>query len=282
MEAFLKTEYPYVFSKFKNLLLKNIKDIDRYRSDIEMVESYLKNCPTCKGIHECINKYEPGQYCMFRDEEDERFLSLNYAVGFCRHEKARIEQEKINKLLKTSRISRRFEQHSLENYNENEHNKAAVVTIKGFIHDFNRDSGNGIMLVGPVGTGKTHLGVAVLKELIKLGIPGACVTVPELLNDIRQSYRDNDGNGSKLMELVKTVQVLMLDDLGTEKVSDWVQETLFVIINARYENLLTTIITTNCTPDDLEKRIGDRSVSRIMEMCKGILLSGNDYRKRDL
>lgn len=264
------------------MLLKNIDKIDRYKDELTDVETYLKTCPNCKGLNECINKYSPGQIYTFQNNGDDGLTGLYYAVGFCRYERARIQQEKINHMLSGARISRRFQQHTIENYTVNPKNRAAVATIKNFLQNFKQNSGAGLMMVGPVGTGKTHLGVATLKELIKMGIPGACVTVPELLADIRQSYRDNDNHGSKLLELVKTIPVLMLDDLGTEKVSDWVQETLFVIINARYEDMLTTIVTTNFTPEDLEKRIGDRLVSRLMEMCQGVLLAGSDYRKRNL
>jgi len=146
-------------------------------------------------------------------------------------------------------------------------------------------------LFGSYGTGKTHLAVAILHELIERDINGLFVTVPELLNEIRKDFNvDKESKKSELLESIKTAEFLILDDLGAEKTSDWVREQLFMIINARYENMLPTIITTNIKLlpandkdiDNLESKVGARTVSRIIEMCNGIMLNGDDYRKNKL
>ncbi|EKD46442.1 MAG: hypothetical protein ACD_67C00234G0001, partial [uncultured bacterium] len=74
------------------------------------------------------------------------------------------------------------------------------------------------------------------------------------------------------------VHLLVFDDIGAEKSSDWVQETLFVLINHRYEQMLSTILTTNCTLDELATRVGKRITSRLIEMCRCIRMDGEDWR----
>jgi len=275
----LKTEYPLVYEKLGNDLEGVADDeILAHIRDIEEMEKYLATCPKCQGLDHCINKYRPGERSFLIAEN----RSLYRSVNFCRYERARQHEEKVKALLRSARISKRFEFNSLDNFEETPKNKTALNTAKEFVNNFDLEQGKGLMIAGPVGTGKTHLAIGVLKAIIKKGIPGIYVTVPELLDDIRQSYRENNGKSGKLLELIKTTPVLLLDDLGTEKISDWVQETLFVIINARYDNMLPTIVTTNCSPDELEQRIGERAVSRLIEMCQGVLLAGDDWRKRKL
>ena len=82
------------------------------------------------------------------------------------------------------------------------------------------------------------------------------------------------------MDLIMTVDFLVLDDLGAEKSSPWVLERLTLIVNDRYENLLPTVVTSNLDLELLEKQIGERIVSRLMEMNQAVLLKGPDYRKR--
>jgi DNA replication protein DnaC len=75
------------------------------------------------------------------------------------------------------------------------------------------------------------------------------------------------------------VPLLVLDDLGSERVTDWVREQIFLIINSRYEEMLPTVVTTNDTLEELEKHVGQRIISRLMETCQGLILDGEDFRK---
>jgi DNA replication protein DnaC len=83
------------------------------------------------------------------------------------------------------------------------------------------------------------------------------------------------------MEAVKTAELLVMDDLGSEKVTSWVQERLFVIVNHRYQEERPTIFTSNIAPKDLPTQLGERTASRIMSMCEWIALDGEDYRKTE-
>jgi DNA replication protein DnaC len=138
--------------------------------------------------------------------------------------------------------------------------------------------GEGVMIHGGVGTGKTFLAVAVLFDLLKSYDYREVMfaTMPDLLDRIRASY--NAPTRDDVLERALEVQVLVLDDLGTEKVTDWVREKVYQIINRRYNEQLCTICTTNLAPSQLAKHIGERTVSRLMEMCRVVKLDGADRR----
>ncbi len=140
-----------------------------------------------------------------------------------------------------------------------------------------------LLLYGPYGTGKTGLAVAALQAGIA-DDPGDSylfITVPALLDRIRQTY----GPGaalpeSEVLQAVKSVSFLVLDDLGAERVSDWVQEKLFTIINHRHDEKLTTIFTSNLTIEELGAHIGERTTWRICEMAEIIELAGPNLRAK--
>lgn len=137
----------------------------------------------------------------------------------------------------------------------------------------------GWYLMGPVGTGKTHLAHAVANRLRDRTIPVLAVSVPYFLARLRATYdtRAQDAGAAMEAELA-TVPLLILDDLGTERPTDWALERLFLAIDQRYEACLPMGVTTNWKPKDLEEVIGGRLVSRLMEMCEPWTLDGADHR----
>ena len=145
----------------------------------------------------------------------------------------------------------------------------------------------GLLLMGPVGVGKTHLAVSILKGLTERG-GFSCLFYEfgSLLKEIQDSYNAFT-HTSELAVLapVLNVDVLVLDELGASKPTDWVRDTMAHIINTRYNDRKHTIFTTNYLDDrhgneeTLEDRIGIRQRSRLFEMCKTIEIKGADYRK---
>jgi DNA replication protein DnaC len=151
--------------------------------------------------------------------------------------------------------------------------------------------GKGLLMCGTTGTGKTHLAAAVVNSRLAQGNVAVFVTVLELLADIRKTFERPDTN-SELLDLVKNIDMLVLDDLGAERITSWVSEQMFDIINARCMNKKQTVITTNYNPDKLIMRMaacdkygnvlddlpGKRIVSRLNEMCTIVEVSGKDQR----
>ncbi len=126
----------------------------------------------------------------------------------------------------------------------------------------------GLIMRGGVGSGKTHVAVAILKEVLGKGYFGVFWNFNDLLSHLRASYnRDAVESEDRVLAPLDRADLLVLDDLGTESVSDWVRDRLYLIINRRYESGAPTIITTNCEEAELEARVGPRIVSRLCEMC---------------
>ena len=162
-------------------------------------------------------------------------------------------------------------------------------------------AGNGLLFVGTAGLGKTHLAVGVLSRLVQeRGVRGLFCDYRELLKSIQNSYNSQvQTTELELLKPVFTAEVLVLDDLGAQKPNEWVWDTVALILNTRYNDKQTTIITTNYpdlpagagfkvdakgnnparNEDTLGDRIGDRMRSRLAEMCVRVEMSGEDFRQ---
>ncbi|MDT3699443.1 MAG: ATP-binding protein [Thermincola sp.] len=128
---------------------------------------------------------------------------------------------------------------------------------------------DGIFLTGPVGSGKTFLACAAANALIGEGLEVLFVVVPDLLDQIRASYDSSSQDTEHdLMDSARSVGVLILDDLGAHNYTDWVRNKLYTIINYRLNNRLPTVITTNLELHELDQHLGQRTTSRIIQMCK--------------
>jgi DNA replication protein DnaC len=158
------------------------------------------------------------------------------------------------------------------------------------------DEGLGLLFTGDNGVGKTHLAVAVLRELVEgKGARGQFWDFHELLREIRASYDPETATTElQVLEPVVEADVLLLDDLGAWKMTDWMNDTLFYILNSRYMARRPTILTTNYQDADREavlaadplrrkeflvERIGQRLRSRLMEMCLVVPIVGPDWRR---
>lgn len=186
----------------------------------------------------------------------------------------------VNILTQNARIPSMFLNKSLSTFETKlEGRKDVITSAKNFIDHYQR-GGRGLLIIGDVGVGKTHIAVSILKELISKGYSGLYYNVIDLLRVIRSSY-SNDTNFTEndILEITSNVDMLVLDDLGAENTSGWVLDRLYSIINKRYEEGKTIIVTTNCkTHDDLVGRVGDRIASRLAEVCIKFEFPEGDYR----
>lgn len=137
----------------------------------------------------------------------------------------------------------------------------------------------GIYIHGGVGTGKTHVAFALYKEAQEKKIACLLWNTTEMFREFRLDIRrlPNEARGVE-EALIKDRGLVIFDDIGAEKLTDWVAETFYLIINKRYEEMLPTIFTSNLTIPELADKIGDRTVSRIVEMCEIVKLDGKDRR----
>jgi DNA replication protein DnaC len=158
----------------------------------------------------------------------------------------------------------------------------AVAKVGAFIDNLesNLRSGQGLWLFGDTGTGKTTLAMLVSKAALEAGHSVAIYSLPKLLARIRRTYDEEPGGDSYLVffERLTSVDLLHIDDFGAEKRSDWVLEQLYALVNERYEDQRSVMLTTNLTFDKLEEQIGDRTVSRLSETCEQVPLFGMDRR----
>ncbi len=160
-----------------------------------------------------------------------------------------------------------------------------------YAHSLVRDyplADRGILFTGSVGVGKTHLAVGILRGLVEKGISCRFYEYRSLLKEIQNSYDPNTQTSEmSILESLFDHEVIVLDELGAARPSEWVQDTIGLIINARYNDKKLTILTTNYpderrqdAEDTLADRIGLRLRSRLHQMCGTVVVDGNDYRNR--
>jgi DNA replication protein DnaC len=217
------------------------------------------------------------------------------------------EMEREQRRIAAARIPERYRSCTLDSFDPSFKGAdpsmgMALLKARRFVDEYPIDTGGkGLLFVGSVGLGKTHLAVGVLRRLIReRGARGLFCDYRELLKNIQNSY--NPQVNTTELELLKPVfaaEVLVLDDLGAQKPNEWVWDTVALILNTRYNDRQTTIITTNYadlpagagtrfdkagdkparSEDTLGDRIGDRMRSRLAEMCIRVEMTGDDIRQ---
>jgi DNA replication protein DnaC len=223
-------------------------------------------------------------------------------------------QDRAARVMERARIPKRYEHCDFESYvtdladgktwtaQHAQSLKQAKLLTQGFVRDYPGSAEKGLLLMGPSGIGKTHLGVAALKELIRRGHAGLFCDYRELLKEIQASYNPaSESTEMGILEPIRTVEILVLDDLGASKPSAWVLDIIGLVLNARYNERRVTILTTNyfdespasepaprlpngdrikvVKEDSLADRIGARMRSRLYEMCRTVEVFAPDFRR---
>jgi DNA replication protein DnaC len=215
------------------------------------------------------------------------------------------QELRVTALLGRARIPRRYEHCSFDSYEATFPGAdatlaAAHLMARRFVDGYPATTeGHGLLLTGSIGVGKTHLAVGILQSLIvEKGVRGLFCDYRELLKEIQHSY--NPQVLTTELEILRPVfeaEVLILDELGASKPTEWVWDTVAHILNTRYNDKRTTIITTNYADqppgsasvsgpqramreESLGDRIGERMRSRLAEMCVVIEMRGADFRQK--
>jgi DNA replication protein DnaC len=157
-----------------------------------------------------------------------------------------------------------------------------VQVVRAYLRNLDQrlEEGRGLWLYGDVGTGKTTLAMLVSKTALEAGRSVAIYSLPRLLAEIRDTFEEGSRRSyTDLLDRLAEVDLLHVDDVGTEKTSAWVLEQLYAIVNARYEDQRSIVLTTNLDREQLAEQINPRTVSRLEEMCEELPLFGSDHRK---
>ena len=139
-----------------------------------------------------------------------------------------------------------------------------------------------LVLIGPVGVGKSHLAYAIAGEALRRGGAVYAANVGAMLGMIRAGYADEQGlNAEQRLERLRAVELLVLDDWGTERATDWAAETLFAVLDTRYLTQRPTVVTTNLPLHKLAEG-GDRLASRLVDrrLSRVLVLNAGHYRQR--
>ena len=182
------------------------------------------------------------------------------------------------RLKESSNLGARFENRTFGNFEVRREPEA----YKGCLAYSNRenlfsDSRNSLLIFGGYGSGKTHLAAAIANSLIDRGIPVLFATYADHLEHIREEF---DKTGKRMyLSKMKNTPMLVLDDVGKEKLTDWAKEIMFSVINYRYEHKLPFVLTTNLNESQLGNHIGGAVYSRMCEMCSAVTTKGGDHRK---
>lgn len=191
-------------------------------------------------------------------------------------------QKKISALTKNSNIPKRYRDATFENFNPKD-NLLALEKAKEFVKNF--PGNKGLLMTGPVGTGKTHLAAAIANSLIDKLYSVYFGNVVDIISFIKSTYN----NQSNLTEeeavnvMTKEVDLFIIDDLGKENSTENTLALLYQLINRVYDNEKCIVITTNYNSIDLARKLGERGhaiVSRITQMCEPVIFKGEDWRLR--
>lgn len=190
-------------------------------------------------------------------------------------------------MFKNNNLGKRQLNSTFENYKITDKNKTVYKNIKKYTTKLIKGNiDKGLFITGTYGVGKTFLASCIANELIKNDITVIFGTLIQLLDCIKNTYKDDEISDKEYIYLYSNVDLLIIDDLGKEKTTEWVLEKLFLIVNNRYNNYLPIVITTNYNRNQLRERlcvnrnysIVDSIISRLYGMCAGIELIDKDYR----
>ena len=191
------------------------------------------------------------------------------------------KKEKVEAILLKSGISKRFQKRTFKTFERNKDNEIAYQDVAKFAREFPKDQG--LLLIGPIGTGKTHLAAAVANHLISKMHAVYFGSITNIIELVKSSFnRDSNITEAEIIKtLTKDVELLIIDDLGKEQSTEYVNTLLYHIVNELYENEKAIICTTNFKASKLANKLGERGgaiISRLTEMTTPVVLNGKDWR----
>jgi DNA replication protein DnaC len=193
--------------------------------------------------------------------------------------------------LKNAHVPKRFVDKSFDNYNAEQGSPDVLDYVRQWWDNYaiNSARGEGLYLFGGPGSGKTHIAVATLNEVIvHHNACGFFITAEKFVEASYDEMKNDDelpdiyGEPFLLKYINSVYEILVLDNLGGERLTDFTKQVITSMLNSRYENQLITIITSEIPPKKLDSIYGPRLASILAECCLSVPFLGSDYRKREL
>ena len=199
-------------------------------------------------------------------------------------------KEIINQFYSQNYISKRLKEYKFDNFKVTNINKKEVEIAKDYTNKcINNKLENGLIITGNSGVGKTHLAASISNELLQKDILVLMGRLTSLLDMIKETFKDNSKSENELIDLFSNLDMIVIDDLGTEKISQWALDKLYTIIENRNENKLPIIITTRFDKQSLlnrfyqsnDKDLSNAIIQKLYQMCYGIELKRYDENEKE-
>jgi len=190
------------------------------------------------------------------------------------------KKREIEKLFSIHNVGNRFDKSTFSAFLERNGSETACQLATQYVQVFPGWQGESLWLWGEPGNGKTHLAAAITKTLTEQGYIVVFQSVPELLQRIRSTFNsENKENEAQIMRALLECDLLILDDIGAEKATEWVEEKIFNIIDGRYRKEMPTLYTSNLKPKEMLQQVGKRSYDRMVETSLTIENKATSYRR---
>ena len=256
------------------------KSLENRESDSVLMNSEIKICDKCGDPIEKeililgkTRRVPVTCSCKRKEIEERRIYEEHIEKG-----------ERLKRLFNNSLMDKKFINETFENWDFNKGNKSMYNVGVKYCEKFKevKKEGLGFILYGKPGNGKTYLSNCIGNRLLNKFVPVICVGINQLLERIRQTYNKygNEGEDTILRGLA-LADLLILDDLGAEQLTEWSVSKVYTIIDSRYRNKLPIIISTNKTVSELRDMYGERTIDRVLEMCTPIENKGESIRKNN-
>ena len=243
-------------------------------------------CATCSGLPCRKNQNQNRNFqAVIKVEPLQEQIDVNWRR--CKYAESAELQRTIERNFLLSKIPKKYIGKSFEDYEVTAENASAVKAAKVFAKELK----GGLILHGKPGRGKTFLAAIIAQEVLQQGKSAIFGDVPSMLEDLRSSYsKKNDNQLEEQMKALTQADLVVLDDIGTEKATEWAVNRLYLIVNERYNANKPLIVTSNYTSREIAERLnnptdaksagvtGDRILSRLTEMCEVFTIRGEDRR----